>query len=48
MEATTDQVIIGLDGFTVGESVPALSAWGFAALGLALAAAGWAFLSRTR
>jgi hypothetical protein len=48
MQASTDTLIVGADGFTIGESVPALSAWGFAALGLALSVAGWAFLSRTR
>ncbi len=48
MAASTDQVIIGAAGFTIGEPVPALSAWGFAALGLALSIAGWAFLSRAR
>ncbi len=48
MAATTDQVIVAQDGFGVADPVPALSAWGLAALGLALSAAGWAFLSRTR
>jgi hypothetical protein len=48
MQASTDTRIVAADGFTIGESVPALSTWGFAALGLALSIAGWAFLSRTR
>jgi hypothetical protein len=48
MAAVTDQVIVGQAGFIIGESVPAISAWGIAALGLALSVAGWAFLSRTR
>ena len=48
VQASTDTRIVAADGFTIGESVPALSAWGFAALGLALSIAGWAFLSRTR
>jgi len=50
MQASTDALIVAADGFTVGESVtvPSLSAWGLAALGLALSVAGWAFLSRTR
>lgn len=48
MQASTDALIVAQDGFMIGESVPALSAWGLAALGLALSVAGWAFLSRTR
>lgn len=49
-EATSDQVIVAWQDFTVGDptSIPALSTWGFAALGLALSVAGWIFLSRTR
>ncbi len=48
MQASTDARIVGADGFSIAESVPALSVWGFAALGLALSFAGWAFLSRAR
>jgi hypothetical protein len=47
-EAASDQVIVAEQDFTVADSVPALSAWGFAALGLALSVAGCVFLSRTR
>jgi hypothetical protein len=48
MAAATDQAIVTAAAFTIGESVPALSVWGLAALGLALAIAGGAFLSRSR
>jgi len=48
VEASTDTRIIAEDGFTVADPIPSLSAWGLLALGLALSAAGWAFLSRTR
>ncbi len=48
MQASTDTHIVAIYGFDVAGSVPALSAWGLAALGLALSIAGWAFLSRTR
>jgi len=47
-EAVSDQRILAEQGFTDPGSVPALSVWGLAALGLALSAAGWIFLSRTR
>lgn len=49
-EAASDQMIVASQDFTVGDptSIPALSTWGFAALGLALSVAGWIFLSRTR
>jgi hypothetical protein len=48
MEAVSDQQIVAQDGFTVGDPVPALSPLGLAAMGVALAVAGGAFLSRSR
>jgi hypothetical protein len=47
-QAASDQQIVALQGFTVADPIPALSTWGFAALGLALSVAGWTFLSRSR
>ncbi|MFI5180038.1 MAG: IPTL-CTERM sorting domain-containing protein [Thermoanaerobaculia bacterium] len=43
----SDQQIMASQDFAVGYGTPTLSPWGFAALGLALAIAGWGYL-RTR